>query len=208
MKNHHTKSKGDIGLTQVIADLTKRGYGVSLPISEHLPYDIIMDHNNILKRIQVKYSVNGIITGACSYLSNSGSVRHFYKLDDFDIYAMYIPKIEKCVYIPNMKLIVGITIRFNYPKNNRLFHWWEDFQNPEIISIPKQRRLSELDNNYFKSLKPKIGKRKVINRPDYQTLKNEINILGYVGTGKKYNVSDNAIRKWEKLFLGKINMHS
>ena len=35
-------------------------------------------------------------------------------------------------------------------------------------------------------------------RPDYPTLCEDIKKLGYVGTGKKYNVSDNAIRKWKK----------
>jgi len=34
------------------------------------------------------------------------------------------------------------------------------------------------------------------NRPDYKTLKKEIEVLGYVKTGKKYGVSDNAVRKW------------
>ena len=33
-------------------------------------------------------------------------------------------------------------------------------------------------------------------RPNYETLIKEIKELGYKGTGKKYNVSDNAIRKW------------
>jgi hypothetical protein len=37
-------------------------------------------------------------------------------------------------------------------------------------------------------------------RPDYYTLKNEIEILGYVKTGKKYGVSDNSIRKWIKFY--------
>jgi hypothetical protein len=35
-------------------------------------------------------------------------------------------------------------------------------------------------------------------RPDYPTLCEDIGKLGYVGTAKKYNVSDNAIRKWKK----------
>ncbi len=29
-----------------------------------------------------------------------------------------------------------------------------------------------------------------------ETLKKEVKELGYVGTGKKYSVSDNSIRKW------------
>lgn len=39
--------------------------------------------------------------------------------------------------------------------------------------------------------------RKVI-RPILAQLKQDIINLGYVGTGKKYGVSDNAIRKWIK----------
>lgn len=35
-------------------------------------------------------------------------------------------------------------------------------------------------------------------RPDYETLCKEIEKLGFTGTGKKYGVSDNAIRKWKK----------
>jgi len=42
----------------------------------------------------------------------------------------------------------------------------------------------------------KIKQRKV-ERPSYIILLDEINKLGYCGTGRKYNVSDNAIRKWK-----------
>ena len=37
-----------------------------------------------------------------------------------------------------------------------------------------------------------------IERPNLENLKKEIDELGYSGTGRKYNVSDNAIRKWLK----------
>jgi hypothetical protein len=37
-----------------------------------------------------------------------------------------------------------------------------------------------------------------VKRPDINTLKIEIKELGYSATGKKYGVSDNAIRKWIK----------
>jgi|LakMenEpi03Aug12_release.lakeMendotaPanAssembly.Ray.scaffolds.fasta_scaffold302706_1 hypothetical protein len=42
-----------------------------------------------------------------------------------------------------------------------------------------------------------INRRKVV-RPEYDVLINDIKELGYVGTGKKYGVSDNSIRKWCK----------
>jgi hypothetical protein len=33
-------------------------------------------------------------------------------------------------------------------------------------------------------------------RPSYNELKRDIEQMGYVNTGKKYGVSDNAVRKW------------
>lgn len=39
-----------------------------------------------------------------------------------------------------------------------------------------------------------------VERPPFDVLLDEIKSLGYVGTGKKYNVSDNAIRKWVKCY--------
>jgi len=33
----------------------------------------------------------------------------------------------------------------------------------------------------------------------------DIKSLGYVGTGKKYGVSDNAIRKWKKYYEKNMN---
>jgi very-short-patch-repair endonuclease len=38
--------------------------------------------------------------------------------------------------------------------------------------------------------------RKIKERPDIQTLKKEVNDIGYSATGRKYGVSDNTIRKW------------
>lgn len=38
------------------------------------------------------------------------------------------------------------------------------------------------------------------NRPPYSQLIQEIKELGYCGTGRKYGVSDNAIRKWIKFY--------
>lgn len=38
--------------------------------------------------------------------------------------------------------------------------------------------------------------RRTVDRPPYTHLIREIEVLGYVGTGRRYGVSDNAIRKW------------
>ena len=39
-----------------------------------------------------------------------------------------------------------------------------------------------------------------VKRPTYEKLKRDIELIGYVATGKKYGVSDNSIRKWLKFF--------
>jgi very-short-patch-repair endonuclease len=39
-----------------------------------------------------------------------------------------------------------------------------------------------------------------VERPPYTQLINEVNELGYAGTGRKYGVSDNSIRKWIKYY--------
>lgn len=45
----------------------------------------------------------------------------------------------------------------------------------------------------------RISRRKC-NRPPYDVLMNDIKNMGYCGSGRKYGVSDNAIRKWKKSY--------
>jgi transposase-like protein len=39
-----------------------------------------------------------------------------------------------------------------------------------------------------------------VERPRYQQLLAEIEQLGYLAVGRKYGVSDNAIRKWRRAY--------
>lgn len=78
------------------------------------------------------------------------------------------------------------------------------FENCGIkIDIPKRQIELEILNNERiknngltdKSIKSSISQRR-IERPPFEQLKQEIKELGYSGTGKKYGLSDNSIRKW------------
>jgi len=74
------------------------------------------------------------------------------------------------------------------------------------IILPKQKILTlekvviskEKKANKYKNMS--ILQRKK-DRPPYEQLINEINDLGYSATGRKYGVSDNAIRKWVKFYV-------
>ena len=39
---HHTKTKADVGLAKVIADLAEKGHVPCVPLSEHQAYDLVV----------------------------------------------------------------------------------------------------------------------------------------------------------------------
>lgn len=201
---HHTKDKGDIGLTKVIADLTEKGFIISLPISEHQQYDLIADYEGKLIRIQIKYRTlstnNKTITFACKTVhkgKDGKTVNRFYLKEDFELYALYSQSTQQCYYIPNIGQKC-ISIAENQIHSFTPFYWYEDFLNPLIEEMPEKRK--GIDFSGFKPVMYKNLKHltKVPLRPQFEELKKEIKEFGYVGTGRKYGVSDNAVRKWEK----------
>lgn len=60
----------------------------------------------------------------------------------------------------------------------------------------KEERIKNQNTHYINL---SLSQRKV-KRPEFNSLKKEINELGYLGTGRKYGVSDNSIRKWIKFY--------
>lgn len=74
-------------------------------------------------------------------------------------------------------------------------------KNSSKETIKKAHEDERIKNNGLTSKKidSTINARKV-NRPPFEQLSSEIKELGYVGTGRKYGVSDNAIRKWIKFY--------
>lgn len=65
----------------------------------------------------------------------------------------------------------------------------------EIVKLEK-----ESNNGLTNSEINRAIKQRVVERPPYEQLKQEVKELGYVGTGKKYGLSDNGIRKWVKTY--------
>jgi len=76
--------------------------------------------------------------------------------------------------------------------------------NKKLYEIKKKKleKDKEIENNNGltnKQVNHFYSKRKV-ERPSYEQLIKDIKKLGYKGTGKKYGVSDNSIRKWKKYY--------
>ncbi|QQS69103.1 hypothetical protein IPP75_04235 [Candidatus Saccharibacteria bacterium] len=51
-----TQRKGDIAVAVAIASFTKLGYDISLPITESAAYDLVVDDNSGLHRVQVRFT--------------------------------------------------------------------------------------------------------------------------------------------------------
>lgn len=98
-----TKVKGDIGVTAVIHEMTKRGFNISLPIAEHLHYDLIAEKDGIPCRVQVKYSTlkQGVICTRIGHIWSNSQGTH--SLDrsrgEFDLLACYCPQTDECYFL-------------------------------------------------------------------------------------------------------------
>ncbi len=123
MRNHHTKDKGDIGVLKAQADLAMQGHIVSLPLTEHQVFDLVIYKDGIFKRVQVKYrsAKNGRIDVPfrSSWSDKYGTHTVHVDKSQVDIYCVYCPETDKCYYFDPSQLGHSLTLRVNTPKNNQ-----------------------------------------------------------------------------------------
>lgn len=100
------KLKGDIAETSVIAKCVKLGYKVCIPVGDRFTYDLIIDTETRLLKIQVKSAYlasDGSIKCAGSRRSLTNRVTTKYKTynkGDFDYVIVYNPHTEDYYIIP------------------------------------------------------------------------------------------------------------
>lgn len=141
-----TKQKGDIGLTQIVANLELHGIKSALPIADHLPFDLIAINKNAkLSRISIKYRElrNGIIRIPLTtvYSNRNGAITNRVNLNEIDAFAVYCAQTKKCYYI-SVKKVLNLKTMFciRVDKINEKFkgdkekiNWASDYENPQII---------------------------------------------------------------------------
>lgn len=115
---HHTKDKGDLAVGKVIADLLAQRFQVCLPISEHLPFDLVAVSQVPvgLSRVQVRYVAT---KGGCLKVSvrSSHSDRHGVhhrrvQLEEIDAFAVYCPQADKVYYVRRDEISEGLKCDF------------------------------------------------------------------------------------------------
>ena len=102
MRQHHTKSKGDLGVLKAQADLAQQGYMVLLPLTEHQQFDLVVYKDSQFKRVQVKYrsAIGGKLhINFRSVWSDQHGI-HTIPIDktQVDLYCIYCPETDQCYY--------------------------------------------------------------------------------------------------------------
>lgn len=115
-----TKQKGDIGVTAILADLTKKGILVSIPFGDNAPFDLVAYRNGKFERIQCKYTQSDGHSVEVKCRSTNGRIDHKYTADEVDWIAVYDLTSDACYYVPSQIFsgMSSVGLRITNPKKN------------------------------------------------------------------------------------------
>jgi hypothetical protein len=135
-----TKEKGDQGVGFAIASLLKHGIGVALPISEHLPFDLIaISRDGKMRRLSVKYRKvdRGIIQVPLRSVWSNKTGCHVRSLErgEVDGHAIYCPDTAQCYFMRDDCITTkSITLRIETPKQHAdSVDMAKDHMNPLVL---------------------------------------------------------------------------
>ena len=122
----NTVTIGDIGEAQAIALFTKKQIPVSKPLTNNVRYDLIIEKDNKLYRVQVKSTANikdgkmEFATNTTNYTKGTWSSNHYSK-NEVDLFFLYCLENDWCgLFIPdNEDIPTTLFIRTMPPKNNQ-----------------------------------------------------------------------------------------
>lgn len=117
----NTKHAGDFAELLTAAKFAEKGYYVSLPMTDNAPYDLIVDFQGRLHKVQVKSrSRVGDIISVQMYSSMRG-YKYFYKDGDFDILVVHdkISNELAMLFWDDIKDLSSLTLRLSPAKNNQ-----------------------------------------------------------------------------------------
>ncbi|MEL6989750.1 MAG: group I intron-associated PD-(D/E)XK endonuclease [Bacteroidota bacterium] len=102
-----TKLKGDIAEQKVILKCLEFSRGVSIPIGDRLPYDLVIDVHNSLFKIQVKSAWfdknknNWVVDNRRSLTNQKLSKKSKYTNNDFDFAIIVIEELNVFYIMPS-----------------------------------------------------------------------------------------------------------
>jgi hypothetical protein len=158
MPKHLTKDKGDLAVAHVIADLRAHDIIPCLPLSEHLPFDMVavMPDLQSFVRLQVKYRGNNENDAvSLSFRGNYYNAKKIYNkpvdLSLLDAYALYSGEAKSLIYFRVDEInCETMAFRFNAPKNKQQMgiRMAQDYRNPLRISC-QLGAIQELEQRFL-----------------------------------------------------------
>ncbi len=106
MTFENTKQKGDIAEQATVLIALKFGWGVSIPVGDRMPYDLIFDVDGVLFKIQVKSAwydtakQNFVVDNRKTKTNRRQIVRSAYGNSDFDFAVIFIDEIDVFYIMP------------------------------------------------------------------------------------------------------------
>lgn len=107
-----TKLKGDIAEHSVVLYALKQGWGVSKPYGDRLPYDLVLDVDGLLIKIQVKSAWldktknNYVVDVRRTKTNRRNLVRSNYNKNDFDFAVIFVEDLG-IFYIMPSEVFIG-----------------------------------------------------------------------------------------------------
>jgi hypothetical protein len=123
----NTNRTGDISEMVIMQKFIRIGANISIPFND-CPYDLIVDLNGTLYKVQIKSLWNqkdGILRLNTTQGHKSSGLRSY--KNNVDLIAAYCNETEHCILIP-IKDVIEPKMRFRYKKakNNQLSNLSED----------------------------------------------------------------------------------
>jgi hypothetical protein len=113
MRGDRTKEKGSVGELRVMYEAAKRGYGVLIPHGDFAKYDLVVDRNGKLEKVQVKavtpvgdrLEVHTRSMGVDKTQdTNNRSKQNKYAAGDFDWLAVYDLANHNVYFVPAIEI--------------------------------------------------------------------------------------------------------
>jgi hypothetical protein len=128
-----TSRKDDIAETQAVAELVRREYSVSTPVSDHCPYDLVLDDDSELLKVQVKHATFSEGKIECHFKRSNPNARRtndsYYTSDEIDAYVLYCSENDELYWIdiedaPKSRIVLRTETEIDHP-NTRWAHDYE-----------------------------------------------------------------------------------
>lgn len=125
----NNKKQGAIAEQLFATQALRRGFGVSVPIGDFLPYDLILDNDGILFRIQVKSTTYSEHAAYHFKIGNGHKSKELYSSEDLDVFALNVFGSRDFFIIPHQHIGMQKTIRCNpNGKHGEYYNNWNIFR--------------------------------------------------------------------------------